>query len=133
MSIGCEVLSKKIYNLTSLTPGETYYYIFGDAYGWSSEYKFKAAPYPGSTNPVTVIAYGGLYTLHSLPHVTSAFLDMGCAELDDSYMVQTEKASLNTTKRIMEQLDKTDFVLQIGDISYALGYSSIVRFMNTAN
>ena len=46
----------------SLTPGQTYYYIFGDAYGWSSEYTFKAAPYPGSSNPVTIIAYGGLQT-----------------------------------------------------------------------
>ena len=47
-------------------------------------------------------------------------------------MVQTVKASLNTTKRIQEHLDKTDFVLQIGDISYALGYSSMVCFMKTA-
>ncbi|KAL5499790.1 hypothetical protein EMCRGX_G011250 [Ephydatia muelleri] len=95
--------------MNNLTPGQTYYYIFGDAYGWSSEYNFKAAPYPGSSDPVTIIAYG----------------DMGCAELDDSYMAQTVKASLNTTKRIQEQLDKIDFVLQIGDISYALGYSSM--------
>lgn len=51
---------------------------------------------------------------------------MGCAEMDDSYMVQTVKASLNTTKRIEEQLDKIDFVIQIGDISYAMGYSSMV-------
>ena len=52
---------------------------------------------------------------------------MGCAEMDDSYMVQTVRASLNTTKRIKEQLDKIEFVIQIGDISYAMGYSSMVR------
>eukprot|EP00731_Ephydatia_muelleri_P012018 Em0006g912a len=51
---------------------------------------------------------------------------MGCAEMDDSYMVQTVRASLNTTKRIKEQLDKIEFVIQIGDISYAMGYSSLV-------
>lgn len=58
---------------------------------------------------------------------------MGCAEMDDSYMVQTMKASLNTTKRIKEQLDTIDFVIQIGDISYALGYSSMVRHMSTVS
>ena len=63
--------------------------------------------------------------------VIIANVDMGCAELDDSYMAQTVKASLNTTKRIQEQLDKIDFVLQIGDISYALGYSSMVCLVKT--
>ena len=58
---------------------------------------------------------------------------MGCAEMDDSYMVQTVKASLNTTKRIEEQLDKIDFVIQIGDISYAMGYSSMVCGIVTCN
>lgn len=95
--------------MSDLIPGEKYYYVFGDSYGWSNEYSFTAAPFPGSSDPITVIAYG----------------DMGCAEMDDSYMVQTVKASLNTTKRIREQLDKIDFVLQIGDISYAMGYSSM--------
>ena len=52
--------------------------------------------------------------------------DMGVAESDDSYLVETCKYSLNTTSRIKAQLSSLDIVLQIGDISYALGYSSMV-------
>ena len=51
---------------------------------------------------------------------------MGVAETDGSYLVETCKYSLNTTSRIKAQLDNLDIVLQIGDISYALGYSSMV-------
>lgn len=49
----------------SLTPGENYYYVFGDSYGWSKEYSFFAAPYPGSKNPITVIAYGGESSIYA--------------------------------------------------------------------
>ena len=52
---------------------------------------------------------------------------MGCGEPDDSYQMETEQPSMNTTNRIQEQLDDIDFVMHIGDMSYALGYSSVVR------
>jgi hypothetical protein len=35
-----------------------------------------------------------------------------------------EDSSLNTTKHVIEQIDEIDLVLHIGDISYAVGYSS---------
>lgn len=93
--------------MTDLEPGTMYYYTFGDEYGWSPEYTFKAPP--ASSSAITVIAFG----------------DMGVAEPDGSYLVETCKYSLNTTSMIKAQLDSLDIVLQIGDISYALGYSSM--------
>jgi len=49
------------------------------------------------------------------------------SQIYDSYQMQTEQPSMNTTNRIQEQLDDIDFVMHIGDMSYALGYSSVVR------
>ena len=52
--------------------------------------------------------------------------DMGCGEVDDSLMMETEIPSINTTNHILDQIDDVDFVMHIGDISYAQGYSSVV-------
>ena len=46
-------------SLCSLVPGQDYYYMFGDTYGWSSEYNFTAAPYSGPNSTIRVIAFGG--------------------------------------------------------------------------
>ena len=44
----------------SLNPGQRYYYIYGDYYGWSDESNFVAAPKAGDDVTTTVIAFGGL-------------------------------------------------------------------------
>jgi len=38
-----------------------YYYIFGDVYGWSEEFSFKAAPVPGPDVTTRVLSIGGTY------------------------------------------------------------------------
>ena len=55
--------------------------------------------------------------------------DMGCGEEDGSFFLveDIQPDSFNTTKMIEKQLDKIDFVLHIGDISYARGFSAVVR------
>ena len=52
---------------------------------------------------------------------------MGCGEVDGSYREQLYNPSLNTTDRLLEELDGTDFLMHIGDMSYAQGYAAIVR------
>ena len=54
---------------------------------------------------------------------------MGCGEEDGSFFLveDIQPDSFNTTKMIEKQLDKIDFVLHIGDISYARGFSAVVR------
>ena len=53
---------------------------------------------------------------------------MGNGQPDDSRQVITgEQPALNTTKLVVNQLNQTDLVLHIGDISYARGYASVVR------
>jgi hypothetical protein len=96
-------------DMTNLEPGEVYYYMFGDTYGWSQEYNFTAAPKSGSSSTIRVIAFG----------------DMGCGEIDGSYREQLYNPSLNTTDRLLEELDGTDFLMHIGDMSYAQGYAAI--------
>lgn len=53
---------------------------------------------------------------------------MGCGEEDGSFFLveDIQPDSFNTTKMIEKQLDKIDFVLHIGDISYARGFSAVV-------
>lgn len=57
----------------SLDPGQMYYYMFGDTYGWSKEYNFTAAPYHGPNTTIRVIAYGG-----SFPCSLSFFISLLC-------------------------------------------------------
>ena len=56
------------------------------------------------------------------------FLDMGCGEEDGSFFLveDIQPDSFNTTRMIEEQIDDIDFVLHIGDISYARGFSAVV-------
>lgn len=47
----------------SLSPGQKYYYRFGDdAYGWSDEFTFTSAPVPGPNVTTRVLTFGGSYT-----------------------------------------------------------------------
>ena len=73
----------------------------------------------------TVVCYCD--SIYDANHNAHACTDMGVAESDNSYLVETCMYSLNTTSRIKAQLRSLDIVLHIGDISYALGYSSMVR------
>ena len=52
--------------------------------------------------------------------------DMGCGEIDGSYREQLFNPSINTTARLMQELYRTDFLMHIGDMSYAQGYAAIV-------
>ena len=52
---------------------------------------------------------------------------MGNAQIDDSRQaVKQQQPALNTTRLVENQIDETDVVLHIGDISYARGYASVV-------
>ena len=51
---------------------------------------------------------------------------MGCGEIDGSYREQLYNPSINTTDRLLEELYRTDFLMHIGDMSYAQGYAAIV-------
>ena len=54
--------------------------------------------------------------------------DLGHGEFDDSRQVlKLEQPSINTTKHLIDEMDKHDLVLHVGDISYADGYEPIVR------
>lgn len=54
-------------------------------------------------------------------------LDMGHGQLDDTREVQRyEQPSLNTTKNLIKEMDTHDFIIDVGDISYADGYEPIV-------
>ena len=53
--------------------------------------------------------------------------DMGNGQVDDSLQIMVaQQPALNTTNLIYNQIDQTDLVLHIGDISYARGYASVV-------
>ena len=52
---------------------------------------------------------------------------MGCGEVDGSYREQLYNPSMNTTDRLKAELYHTDFIMHIGDMSYAQGYGAIVR------
>lgn len=126
------------YLLHSLTPGQRYYYVYGDYYGWSSEKSFKAAPRSDKDVTSNVIAFGGqsILTMSALTNKLSTaafvFADMGCAEEDGSVFLlnNIQPDSFNTTHMILKQMDRgsVDFVLHLGDISYARGFSSVVSY-----
>ena len=53
---------------------------------------------------------------------------MGKGEIDGSLEHWEEQSnSVNTTKSVIGEVDNIDMVLHIGDISYAVGYSSQVK------
>ena len=67
--------------------------------------------------------------MYSMP---CAFLheDLGHGPMDDTQeYFPGEPPSLTTTKRLIGELDKHDFVMHVGDIAYAEGYSTTVSFV----
>ena len=61
------------------------------------------------------------------PCICPRLSDMGNGQVDDSLQIMTaQQPALNTTNLIYSQIDQTDLVLHIGDISYARGYASVV-------
>ena len=53
---------------------------------------------------------------------------MGHGEYDDSRQVlKLEQPSIETTKHLIAELNHTDLVVHIGDLSYADGYAAVVR------
>ena len=52
---------------------------------------------------------------------------MGMGQVDGSLQpIHEQYPSLNTTRLVIKELDQTDLVLHIGDISYARGYAAVV-------
>lgn len=52
---------------------------------------------------------------------------MGNAHHDGaSQVIRCQQDALSTVQRIQNELDETDLVLHLGDISYARGYASVV-------
>eukprot|EP00731_Ephydatia_muelleri_P019818 Em0012g643a len=97
--------------MDNLVPGERYFYVFGDpTFGLSQEFSFTASPITSPDSTVRIVVYG----------------DMGNGQVDDSLQIMTaQQPALNTTNLIYSQIDQTDLVLHIGDISYARGYASV--------
>ncbi|XP_057778842.1 nucleotide pyrophosphatase/phosphodiesterase-like [Salvia miltiorrhiza] len=100
--------------LKDLWPNTLYTYRMGHhlsngSYVWSKLYSFKSSPYPGEESLQRVIIFG----------------DMGKAERDGSNeYADYQPGSLNTTDRLIEDLDNYDIVFHIGDLPYANGYIS---------
>ena len=55
---------------------------------------------------------------------------MGCGEEDGSFFLlnNIQPDSFNTTHMILQEMDRgdIDFILHLGDISYARGFSAVV-------
>lgn len=100
--------------LKDLWPNTKYYYKIGHrlvngSYIWGQPNYFKASPYPGQDSLQRVIIFG----------------DMGKAERDGSNAYSNyQPGTLNTTDRLIEDLENIDIVFHIGDLSYANGYLS---------
>ncbi|KAI4988855.1 hypothetical protein ZWY2020_036172 [Hordeum vulgare] len=100
--------------LKNLSPEKEYYYRIGHMLHdgkviWGKPKSFRAPPYPGQKSLQRVVIFG----------------DMGKDERDGSNEYQNyQPASLNTTDALIRDLDNTDMVFHIGDISYANGYLS---------
>ena len=53
---------------------------------------------------------------------------MGVGQVDQSMQVyHDQQAALDTMRRVLNQINQINLVLQLGDISYARGYASVVR------
>lgn len=82
----------------SLEPEKKYYYVFGDSYGWSKEYSFKAPPIPGPDVTTRVIAFGGMYIWMCVcvyMHVHTCMYICRCTLLWPSSSPTTVKMSLS--------------------------------------
>jgi hypothetical protein len=92
--------------LTGLKPGTTYSYRFGNGKEWSKEYSFTTRTEVGPDNGINVVTFGDMGTFRCQP-------ENAC-----------ETGSMGTTTKIWNQLQQGieyQMVLQIGDISYAVG------------
>jgi len=92
--------------MTQLRPQTTYHYRFGNGEEWSDEYTFTTRQEVGADNGINIVTFGDMGTYRCQP-------EGGC-----------ETGSKGTTGKIWNQLKrgvKYHMVLQIGDISYAVG------------
>uniref|UniRef100_A0A0D9XA43 Purple acid phosphatase n=1 Tax=Leersia perrieri TaxID=77586 RepID=A0A0D9XA43_9ORYZ len=100
--------------LRDLWPNKEYYYKIGHELSdgsivWGKQYTFRAPPFPGQNSLQRIIVFG----------------DMGKAERDGSNeFANYQPGSLNTTDRLVEDLDNYDIVFHIGDLPYSNGYIS---------
>lgn len=100
--------------LANLWPNVKYYYKVGHKlingkFDWSAERSFKGPPFPGQNSLQRIVIFG----------------DLGKAERDGSNEYSNyQPGSLNTTDRLVEDLDNIDIIFHIGDLSYANGYLS---------
>lgn len=100
--------------LRDLWPNNKYFYKVGHilengSYVWEKDRNFTAAPFPGEDSLQQVIIFG----------------DMGKGERDGSNEYNNfQPGSLNSTDRLVEDLDNIDLIFHIGDICYANGYVS---------
>ena len=74
-----------------------------------------------------------LYTPNPWPnYLYFVHIDMGCGEEDGSifFLNSIQPDSFNTTHMILKEMDRgrVDFILHLGDISYARGFSSVVSY-----
>lgn len=61
-------------------------------------------------------------TFHHYHHT-----DLGHGEYDDSRQVlKLEQPSINTTKHLIQEINSSDLVIHVGDLSYADGYEAVV-------
>eukprot|EP00249_Psilotum_nudum_P009523 c21990_g1_i1 orf=205-1986(+) len=99
---------------TNLWPNTKYIYKVGHklkngSYVWGKNFYFTSAPSPGQDSLQRVIIYG----------------DLGKGERDGSNEYNNfQPGSLNTTDRLVEELDSFDLIFHIGDLCYANGYLS---------
>ncbi|KAG9143448.1 hypothetical protein Leryth_025138, partial [Lithospermum erythrorhizon] len=100
--------------LKELWPNTEYTYKLGHllangSFIWSRMYSFKSSPYPGQNSLQRVVIFG----------------DMGKAERDGSNEYSNyQPGSLNTTEKLIDDLENIDIVFHIGDIVYSNGYIS---------
>ncbi|XP_077227124.1 nucleotide pyrophosphatase/phosphodiesterase-like isoform X2 [Tasmannia lanceolata] len=100
--------------LKELWPNLEYTYrlghrLYNGSYIWSTNYSFKAPPFPGQNSLQRVIIFG----------------DTGKAERDGSNEYQNyQPGSLNTTDQLIKDLENYDIVFHIGDMPYANGFLS---------
>ena len=60
--------------------------------------------------------------------------DLGHGVPDNTFQVEKlEQASLNTTKNVYSEINETDLIVHIGDLSYAVGYSAQVKHVMLQN
>ena len=68
-----------------------------------------------------------IFSVTTLFFFSNVHLDLGHGERDGTIQIEKlEQASLNTTKHVSNEINKTDLVIHIGDLSYAVGFSAEV-------